>query len=168
VATGSVVRKLLLQHGTLSEERKEIQVDRPQNRSVSAQLAWLRANPPLKVLTVYVASSMAGLGQVDLITARLGAPDWVFNVAVVLAVVGLFVVLLLAAALKRGVTLGRFLRVIVGGMALGWFGVALADLAVDTETLPVVAYSTAVLLYLTILPLVLSGALLWRPRRSKG
>lgn len=136
-------------------------------RSTLAEgLGWLKANPPLKVISVYVAGSLAGLGQVDLVTARLGAPDWVFAGSAVVAALGLFVVVVLAASLKRGVTLKRFLGVLLGGMLLGWVAVFVIDVLHDRDMLPPFVYGTAVFVWLFVLPFGLSAALLWPLRQS--
>lgn len=127
---------------------------------------WLRRNPPWKVAAVYSVAALGGLGHLDLLISRFGAPEWLFALVGGLLAVGLVAVVVLSASLRRGVPLRRFVAVLAAAMTIGWISLGVVNDLVGRQVAPEWVYGSALLAYVLSIPTVLSLALLWPLRRG--
>jgi hypothetical protein len=123
---------------------------------------WFREKSVWRIILMYSLGSWVGLGHLDLLTARFGVPDWVFNVSVFLSLLGLIGITFVAAAIKREIPLRRFVNVGLGYLFVAFVGLQAADFVIRSD-----AWATVVvLIFLLLLPMALFLSLFWPPRRK--
>lgn len=122
---------------------------------------WLLERSLWQVTVVYLLSTWAALGHIDLLADRFGIADWVFDASLVAALVGLMAVLLVSSAMKRHVPLSRFVRVGLAYVVGGWVLIEVVAFLGERGLFGELVLRGAILLIAGLLPVALLIALFW-------